>query len=134
MMSVYISYIKTPVKYAQVIFYTDDEEISFLCEIAYDDIARKNGLSGRQNLAQDQGMLFIYEYSDLRTFHMRDMYFPLDVIFIDTNHTVINIVEANISEENIKSDGLAKFVVEINKGISQLSGIEQGVRIDIVYI
>ncbi|MFH1013035.1 MAG: DUF192 domain-containing protein [Thermoplasmatota archaeon] len=134
MMSVYISTINTPVKYAQVIFYTNDEEASFLCEIADDDFARKNGLSGRKNLSQDQGMLFTYESSDLRVFHMRDMEFPLDVIFIDTNYMVINIVEANRSEENIKSNGLAKFVVEINKGISQRSGIVQGVMIDIKYI
>ncbi|MDP2944440.1 MAG: DUF192 domain-containing protein, partial [bacterium] len=41
------------------------------------------GLSGRKSICADCGMLFNFSDSGVRSFVMRDMEFPLDIIFIE---------------------------------------------------
>ena len=41
------------------------------------------GLSERQSLAEDKGMLFLFEKPDHYAFWMKGMEFPLDIIFIN---------------------------------------------------
>ena len=43
---------------------------------------REKGLSGRQNLDQNQGMLFIFQAYSRHVFWMKDMNFPLDMIWL----------------------------------------------------
>ena len=132
-LGIYVA-LSTEKKYANVIFYTDEGEYSFLCEIANDTFSKKLGLIGRDQLGENQGMLFVYDSADMRLFHMRDMNFPIDIIFIDSNETVLNVVKANISDEHIESNGLAQFVVEINYGLSHQIGIREGTSVKILYI
>ena len=40
------------------------------------------GLSGRDNLADDEGMFFVFEKSDIYPFWMKDMKFAIDIIWI----------------------------------------------------
>jgi len=57
-------------------------------EIANTPKERVRGLSNRESLAQDTGMLFIFEKADTYTFWMKDMRFPLDVIWIQGGKVV----------------------------------------------
>ncbi len=55
---------------------------TFFVEVA-SSIEQKNlGLSGRQSLAQNSAMLFVYDNYAVRFFWMKDMNFPLDIIWI----------------------------------------------------
>lgn len=118
-------------EYSVITFYTNDTNISFTCEIADDASSRTKGLIGRDQLDNDHGMLFVYDAAEQRTFHMRDMNFPLDILFIDEHLTVINIVSANISEENIQSIRPARYVLEINQDLCRHYGIDEGTRVSI---
>lgn len=46
------------------------------------------GLSGRETLCDDCGMLFVFPDHDQRSFVMRDMNFPLDIIFLDSGRII----------------------------------------------
>jgi len=43
---------------------------------------RAQGLSGRASLAADEGMLFLFETSAIQSFWMKDMRFPIDIVWI----------------------------------------------------
>src|ERR1035437_2682069 len=46
------------------------------------------GLAKYNKLEQDQGMLFLFANSDYYSFWMKDMKFPIDIIFIQNNKVV----------------------------------------------
>ncbi len=52
----------------------------------------QQGLSDRESMPRDQGMLFELGFRDFHTFWMNRMHFPLDIIWIDGN-TVVDIAE-----------------------------------------
>jgi len=54
-------------------------------EIASTDLKRAHGLSGREKLKEDQGMLFVFETPDVYSFWMQNMKFDLDLIWIKNN-------------------------------------------------
>ncbi|MDP3015163.1 MAG: DUF192 domain-containing protein [bacterium] len=57
-------------------------------EISDTALKRAKGLSGREGLAENQGMLFIFEKPGKPTFWMAGMNFPLDIIWINGNKIV----------------------------------------------
>ena len=84
-------------------------------------------------MKQDHGMLFTYNSCKNRTFTMKDMNIPLDIIFINESMKVIHIIEADIDQENITSSGPAQFVIEINQGISHQRNIRSGTPVKIIF-
>ena len=59
-------------------------------EVASSPLQQYLGLSNRQSLCLNCGMLFIFEDNEEQVFVMRDLEFPLDIVFIDDNK-LINI-------------------------------------------
>ena len=57
-------------------------------EIADSQIERSVGLSNRENLSPDHGMLFNFPQPGLHQFWMKDMIFPLDFIWINGDRVV----------------------------------------------
>lgn len=55
----------------------------FQVEIADNMMSRERGLSGREGLKENEGMLFIFSYSAAHSFWMKDMKFPIDMIWIN---------------------------------------------------
>ena len=115
----------------------DDLEIS--CEVADTSYERAEGLQGRKDLPVGKGMLFVYSDADERSYLMHNMHIPLDIIFIAENGTVLNVEEAEPEEPGTpnedlvryRSDGRAKWVVEINQGLSEEYGIGPGTQVEI---
>lgn len=60
----------------------------FSVEIADTSVKQAQGLSGRQSLATNQGMLFIFERPGIYGFWMKDMKFPIDIIWIKNNRII----------------------------------------------
>ena len=65
---------------------------SVTVEIADTLVTQTQGLSGRDTLYPDQGMLFVYPEKALRNFWMKDMLIPLDALWI-ADGVVIGIEE-----------------------------------------
>ncbi|MEM9083832.1 MAG: DUF192 domain-containing protein [Planctomycetota bacterium] len=62
----------------------------FYLETALDQETRILGLSHRENLDSDRGMVFIFPTAESRLFVMRDCLMPIDIIFLTDNLRVIN--------------------------------------------
>lgn len=50
--------------------------------VAANDRSRERGLSGKKGLAADEGMLFVFDHKDTYAFWMKDMKFPIDILWI----------------------------------------------------
>lgn len=109
-----------------------DKKINLL--LAKSEKDRMKGLSGRNNLPEDQGMLFIFEKKGKYGFWMRDMKFPIDIIYID-NNTVVYLVENAPSGAQAPNltvytpDSEANRVLELNAGGAKKYGIKKGTKI-----
>jgi uncharacterized membrane protein (UPF0127 family) len=83
--------------------------------------ALQHGLSGRTSMPQDQGMLFIFDHSAKHCFWMKDMHFPLDILWMDGNKTVVH-VETNVQPDSYPQsfcpDQNARYVLELNAGVA----------------
>ncbi len=51
------------------------------------------GLMFRRSLAEDRGMLLAYGFDGHHAIWMKNMYFPLDILWLDSDLRVVNIVE-----------------------------------------
>ncbi len=101
-------------------------------EIAQDDYSREKGLMYRRNMAENQGMLFIFDNEEPRFFWMKNTYISLDIIYVSSNKTIVSIQKSAIplSEESLPSNIAAKYVVEVNAGFVDRYGIKEGEKID----
>lgn len=53
--------------------------------------SRERGLSGRNGLAPDEGMLFVFPSDARYGFWMKDMRFPIDILWLSSRSEVIEI-------------------------------------------
>lgn len=60
----------------------------FEVEISDTALKRAKGLSGRESLTKNQGMLFIFEKPEKQSFWMAGMNFPLDIIWVNSKKIV----------------------------------------------
>lgn len=107
-------------------------------EVAESDDERFRGLSGRESLCDNCGMLFNFETKERQNFVMRDMKFPLDIIFIDDDQ-IINIA-SNLAPEGHNPKNIyssisdANQVLEVNGGYCSKLGIGVGDNISKIEI
>lgn len=101
-------------------------------EIADDDYQTQTGLMYRTKLGNNQGMLFIFPDTDYRSFYMKNTKIPLDIIYIDDNKTIVSFQKnaKPFDEKALPSNAPAKYVLEINAGLSDKWAIEIGDTID----
>ena len=97
--------------------------------IADEPVEQQQGLSGVKELGQHQGMLFVFRKEDYYSMWMKDMYIPLDMIWIDDDLTVVHIEENVTPEtfpESFTSDEPARFVLEVNAFFVETEKIKEG--------
>jgi len=99
-------------------------------ELAITPAEQAKGLMHREYLAEDRGMLFIFEYEQMQSFWMKNTLIPLDMIFIDSDDKIVDIMTAEPCEkEPCKSytpKAEAKYVLEVNAGFAEKHNIEIG--------
>lgn len=84
----------------------------------------------RESLAERHGMLFVFADEQPRSFWMKNMVIPLDMIFIDDDLTVVEVKRdvppcAEDPCPSYKSPP-AKYVLEINAGLAREHDIDVG--------
>jgi uncharacterized membrane protein (UPF0127 family)/Tfp pilus assembly protein PilF len=62
-----------------------------MADVAVTDEQRAKGLDIKNNLTENQGMLFVFEQPDRYGFWMKGMKFPIDIVWLDSNGTVTHI-------------------------------------------
>jgi uncharacterized protein len=97
-------------------------------ELAATPAARSCGLSQREDLPQNQGMLFIFPESRPETFWMKDTQIPLSIAFLDDSGKIINIQDMAPMQTDVlyPSSGPAKYALEVNQGWFKRHEIEVG--------
>lgn len=100
-------------------------------ELAVTPQQRFLGLSGRRDLADDAGMLFVFSDSAVRQFCMRGCYIPLDIAFLDEHrrvvHTATMAVEADrAGRVSYSSQRPAKYALEVAAGGLAAAGVQVG--------
>ena len=121
---------------ATVTFVDSDGETlgTVQAHVADDPQERFTGLSDTDSMAADEGMVFVFEREDDRAFVMRDMDFPLDIVFVGADGHITEIAHAPVENDTplTRYEGRAKWVVEVNRGWTEEHGVSEGdeVRID----
>ena len=87
------------------------------------------GLSGRESMPDSQGMLFIFASPEIRCFWMKEMKFPLDIIWMDANKYIVTVeenVQPNTYPNSFCPDQQSQYVIEVNSGVSKRAGLVEG--------
>ncbi len=86
-------------------------------EIAATFTQRQVGLMNRQSLAEDAGMLFLFPNDIQYGFWMKNTYVPLDIAYIDSSGTVVQIFAAQpLDERVLVPSSKYRYVLEVNQG------------------
>jgi uncharacterized membrane protein (UPF0127 family) len=104
--------------------------------VANDRSERYTGLSTTGSLDPGEGMLFVHPEEGSYGYVMRDMAFPLDIVFVAANGTITTIHEAptepgESGSQLTKYRGRGKYVLEVPRGYTNATGVEVGDTVEI---
>jgi uncharacterized membrane protein (UPF0127 family) len=92
--------------------------------IADTEEKRVRGLSGSKPLRSDEGMLFVFPFKDRYNFWMKDMNYPLDVVFVDNDIvvTVLKNIDPSTYPNTFTATAPFNKVIELKAG-----SLDQGI-------
>lgn len=92
-------------------------------EIADTDALRSQGLMHRQKMANDHGMLFIFDKEKILSFWMKNTFIPLSIGYFDSNRKLLEIIDmkpmTSVMDRKTplyRSRKPAKYALEVNQG------------------
>lgn len=110
-----------------VLIKTATSEIPITVEIADTIDEQALGLMYRTSMNNDQGMLFVFSEEKQRVFWMKNTKIPLDIIFVDSSGTIVDIKEnftPCVVADCEKYYSLpAMYALEVNAGFVEEHGI-----------
>ncbi len=98
-------------------------------DLAMTSETRTLGLSGRLELKENEGMLFIFDHEGIYPFWMKDMNFDIDIIWIGEDLKIIYIKKEALAisyPESFSSEKNAKYVLEVVSGFSEKNNLKVG--------
>ena len=104
------------------------------------DEERSVGLSRFDSLGTNDGMLFTFDQENLKPpFWMKDMKFPIDIIWINDNKIIQIDKDVQPAQEGIPESELTlylpeepvDYVLEVNAGHTEQNGINVGDKVEI---
>ncbi len=99
-------------------------------EVVAEPGSRALGLMHRKTLAQNAGMLFIFDDHAIHCMWMRNTLIPLSVAFLDDRGTIVNIADMEPhSEASHCATQPVKYALEMNRGWFAARGIKPGARL-----
>ncbi len=104
-------------------------EIPIRVEIADSSEELIKGLSGRPDIGKMNGMLFIFPETAYHSIWMKDMNFPIDIIWISEDLKVINIergVTPDTYPRSFRPKEPARYALETDIYYADTFGIEPG--------
>lgn len=100
-------------------------------EVAANDQHRQLGLMNRKAMAQQHGMLFVFDHPNTHCMWMRNTLLPLSVAFIDEAGRIINIEDMQPrTEDNHCARQPARYALEMNLGWFAQRGIKPGLKLN----
>ena len=105
---------------------------TFKTWLAFDPKQKEEGLSllSSDEVSFDEGMLFIYPYEEKLSFWMKDTFFDLDIAYIKSDGTVIDIFTMpNMTEKAFSSSKKVRYVLELRAGEFEKISLRVGEKI-----
>jgi uncharacterized membrane protein (UPF0127 family) len=106
-----------------------------VADISVTNEQRTKGLSVKDGLDENEAMLFVFDNEAEHTFWMKDMKFPIDIIWINTNKTIVHI-EHNLQPcdygllcPTYKPGQDSLYVLETVSGFAEKHDVVQGTRV-----
>lgn len=106
-------------------------------KVAHTAEQRERGLSGTSSLEPYAGMLFIFPEEGQYSFWMKDMNYPIDIVWISAQKKIVHIESAVQPKDFPKtyvSHDKALYVLELPQGNAQQRGLSIGATIDFYFI
>ena len=103
---------------------------TFTVETVVSPEKRKQGLSGRAQLPNGYGMLFLFDTLSKQSMWMIDMRFPLDIVWLDEHFTVVHITRnappcaSSAACPTYSSVYRVKYAIEMTAGNADAYGFE----------
>ncbi|MEX0917863.1 MAG: DUF192 domain-containing protein [Candidatus Paceibacterota bacterium] len=97
--------------------------------VADDVEERRMGLSHTESLEDLEGKLFVFDAEGYHRMWMKDMRFPIDMIFINNELEIVDIVENVLPETyplTFTSSDPARFVLETNAFFAKTFKVKEG--------
>jgi uncharacterized membrane protein (UPF0127 family) len=109
-------------------------ESPYLFVLAGTPAERSRGLSGADSLPANTVMLFSYEGNDTCGVWMKDMKFPIDIVWLDENFNVIYFTES-LSPATYPRIfypvSLCRYFIEAEEGLIRTNDISIGSRVSV---
>ena len=108
------------------------ERIPVQVEIADTYAERQTGLSGRTTLAEDAGMLFVFDQEQPLSFWMKDTLIPLSIAYISADGRIVDIQDMQpLDETPHPSAEPAQYALEVNQGFFTERGVAVGDTVEL---
>jgi uncharacterized membrane protein (UPF0127 family) len=109
----------------------------FEIQLAENSLQQSRGLMFRETLSENKGMFFVFKKEANYPFWMKNTHIPLDIIWINANKEVVFISEftepcKTFFCPQINPQVNAKYVLEINAGLSQKFDFKVGDFVEII--
>ncbi len=110
---------------------TGIEKFKIAIEVASTDEEKARGLMYRPEMADNMGMLFLFDRDEIQSFYMRNTVMSLDIIYVNSKMIIVDIYRATnpMDETSLPSKSPAMYVVEVNANICEKYGIHEGDKI-----
>lgn len=98
-------------------------------ETADTEEERERGLSGRESLDDNNVMLFVFERLARYGIWMKDMKFPIDIVWLDADKNIVDVmneVSPDTYPEIFHPNSEAKYVIEMSAGNAKKLGLQVG--------
>jgi uncharacterized membrane protein (UPF0127 family) len=100
-------------------------------EIAQDPETRTHGLMFREDMPEDEGMLFVFSEQRILSFWMRNTFIPLDIAFINSEGIIVDIQRMEPLDESKQylSSAPALYALEVNAGWFEKHNVKAGGKV-----
>jgi hypothetical protein len=112
---------------------TDGSPITVQLEVVSTPAGRERGLMYRTSLAEDHGMLFVFDDDADRSFWMKNTLIPLDMLFLSRDGRVVGIHPdaVPLSTTPLSVGQPSALVLEVNGGWARRHGVRTGDRVEL---
>jgi uncharacterized membrane protein (UPF0127 family) len=114
----------------------DTKRVVLQVEVADTPEARSQGLMSRPRLAENAGMLFIFDEQAHWGFWMKNTLIPLSIAFIDEDWMIVDIKDMKVAPspangpfDIYESAKPFKYALEVNRGYFKMKGIDAGAKV-----
>ncbi len=126
------SQVETPQLPVLTIVNSSSETVPVRVEIADTPEETLTGLMGRSALAEEAGMLFVFEQEQILAFWMKDTLIPLSIAYIDAEGRIVDIQDMQpLDETSQPSAEPAQYALEVNQGFFEGRGVMVGDMVEL---